>query len=327
MIMWPLPQDATDRSVLMMHESFHRLQPALGLQGSSGLGTNVHLDARDGRVWLKAELHALSSALRSGAEARRNALSDALLFRAYRRSLWPKAASQERGLELNEGLAESTGIDAALSDSASRVKAALADLASCEVSPSFVRSFAYGTGPAYAELLDSAEPAWRRSVHVDFDFGSAVAAAYRVTLPALSKAGAETALARWGGPDIVAQEDARQKTIEERNVRYTGLFLEGPTVLFRLVRMSITFNPREVASFENHGTVYGTVELSDEWGTLKVESGAALISENFREVLVPASADTTPEHPAGKGWNARLAKGYSLAPDPSKPGSFNVVPK
>lgn len=327
MILWPLPKEPAARGVLMMHESFHRIQPALGIQGSGGLGTNAHLDTRDGRVWLRAEFHALATALKSEEKARRSALSDALLFRAYRRSLWPEATAQERGLELNEGLAESTGVDAALGDPATRVKAALSDLASTEASPSFVRSFAYGTGPAYAELLDAADPAWRRNVRADFDFGAAAAAAYKIAPPAPSKADAETALARHDGPEITAQEDARKKTTDERNARYTQLFLEGPTVRFQLANMSITFNPREVEGFEDHGTVYGTVKLSDDWGTLDVESGAVLISKDFRQVLVPAAADTTPGHTAGKNWTASLAKGYALAPDPANPGSFMVAPK
>lgn len=327
MILWPLPQDSGQRGVLMMHESYHRIQPALGLIGGSGMGTNGHLDTRDGRVWLRAQFHALAAALRSGEEARRSAISDALLFEAYRRSLWPEAAAEERNLELNEGLAESTGIDASLAEPAARIKAALADLSSCEGAPSFVRSFAYGTGPAYAELLDAADPGWRKKVHGDFDFGVAVAEAYKISPQEASKTSAESALARYGGSEIVAQEDTRQKSLEERNARYTNLFLKGPTVGFRLEKMSISYNPREVASFEGHGSVYGTLQISDLWGTLKVEGGAALVSKDFKAVFVPASADTTAEHLAGKGWTVTLAKGYTLAPNPAKAGSFVVVPK
>jgi hypothetical protein len=324
MIIWPLPEASSARAILMMHESYHRIQPALGLDSKGGLGTNLHLDTRDGRVWMRAEFRALSSALRSEGDARRQALSDALLFRAYRQSLWPDAASQERDLEFNEGLAESTGIDAALSDPTARVTAALGDLSSCEAAPTFVRSFAYGTGPAYAELLDAEVPDWRRSVRGDFDFAAEAAAAYKVDLPSPSKEAAESALARYDGSSITAQEDARQKLRDEQDARFTRLFIEGPTVRFPLVNKSITFNPREVAAFEDHGSVYGTVQLSDLWGTLEVRSGGALISKDFREAFVPAATDTTTGHPEGSGWKASLTKGYSLAPDPDKPGSFVV---
>lgn len=327
MILWPLPENRAERAVLMLHESFHRVQPALGLQGSGGLGTNTHLDTRDGRVWMRAEFHALASALKAGGQARRTALADALLFEAYRRSLWRDAAAQERGLELNEGLAESTGIDAAVHDPVQRRGAALQDLANCEAAPSYVRSFAYGTGPAYAELLDAAKPEWRRGVHADFDFGDAAAAAYAIPRPAVSRGLLEATLARHGGSEIVAQEDARQKTIDGRNARFTRLFLTGPVARFPLERMSITFNPRNVASFEDHGTVYGTLEISDLWGTLKVDGGAALISKDFSVVAVPISPATGVAHPSGEGWTAALSNAYVLAPDPASRGSFRVTKK
>jgi hypothetical protein len=327
MIAWPLPQDATRRAILMMHESYHRIQPALGLQGGSGMGTNAHLDSRDGRVWLRGELHALAAALVAEGDARRAAVSDALMLRAYRRSLFPQAAAEERALELNEGLAESTGIDAALRDPPSRTKAAVADLANCEELPSLVRSFAYGTGPAYAELLDARSPDWRRGVHADFDFAAATGAAYDATPTAVSKASAEAALARRGGAEIVGQEDARQKTIVDRTARYAALFVDGPTVELPLgEKTNIGFDPNAVASFEGHGSVYETLQLSDSWGTLKVESGGALVSKDFKRAFVPASPATAPEHPAGAGWTLTLANGYALAPDPARLGSFSVAP-
>ena len=324
MLRWPLPEKSAARSVLLMHESYHRIQPDLGLEGSGGLGANLHLDTREGRVWLRAELRALSSALRSQGDARRRALADAVLFRAYRRSLWPGASAEERGLELNEGLAESTGIDAALREPDARIEAALGDIAGCEAAPSFVRSFAYATGPAYAELLDAADAGWRRKVTAAFDFGSAAAAAYGIASPPASKSAAGAAFERYGGSDVVAQEDVRSRAIEERNARFTRLFLDGPTVRFRLARMKITFNPREVSSFAGHGSVYGTVELSDDWGTLEVVSGAALVSPDFKTVTVPAAPRTGPEHPEGIAWKVRLAEGYTLVPDPASPGSFAV---
>ncbi len=327
MIMWPLPEHKAERAILMMHESFHRIQPELGLQGSGGLGTNTHLDARDGRIWMRAEFHALAEALKAEGDARKAALSDAILFEQYRRGLWPEAAAQEQGLELNEGLAESTGIDAAIQDPAIRVKAALADLANCEAAPSFVRSFAYGTGPGYAELLNAADPEWRRSVTKDFVFGAAAAKAYDIKPQEASKTTADAALARYGGKEITAQEEARQKELGERNARFTKLFIEGPVVLFPLERMSITYNPRSVASFEGHGTVYGTLKISDLWGTLEVDGGAALISKDFKVVAVPAASETSNGKPAGEGWNVKLAEGYVLAPYPPKPGSMMAAKK
>jgi hypothetical protein len=107
MIMWPLPEDRQDRTRLMAHELFHRIQDELGLPGSNP--ANLHLDTRDGRIWLQMEWRALERALRESGPARRQAIEDALSFRAFRRSLFAKAATEENDLEINEGLAEYTG--------------------------------------------------------------------------------------------------------------------------------------------------------------------------------------------------------------------------
>ena len=82
-----------------MHESFHRIQKQIGfpLTGPS----NAHLDSVEGRYWLQLEWRALAKALPGD----RQAVRDALAFRARRRSLFADAPAQERELEMNEGLA------------------------------------------------------------------------------------------------------------------------------------------------------------------------------------------------------------------------------
>jgi hypothetical protein len=107
MVVWPLPDDRYTRGKLMMHELFYRIQDDLGLPPADT--DNSHLAGRDGRIWLRLEWRALREALiRDGAE-RRQAVADALVFRAYRRALFPKAKDAERRMELHEGLAEYTG--------------------------------------------------------------------------------------------------------------------------------------------------------------------------------------------------------------------------
>ena len=114
MIRWPLTADVDARAVLLMHESYHRIQPQVGLVGSGGLTANGHLDSEQGRVWLRGEMHALVAALNASGSARVSALRDAVVMAAYRHSLFAGSAEQEQQLEINEGLAESTGIDVGL---------------------------------------------------------------------------------------------------------------------------------------------------------------------------------------------------------------------
>ena len=59
---------------------FHGVQPQLGPLGAPGLATE-HLDALDGRYWLRLEWRALARALRESGEQRNLAVRDALAFR------------------------------------------------------------------------------------------------------------------------------------------------------------------------------------------------------------------------------------------------------
>src|SRR5207249_7975965 len=91
------------RMELFLHELFHGVQPQLGL-GAGALATE-HLDAADGRYWLRLEWRALAGALRESGEQRNLAVREALAFRQARRMLYPASVESERAQEITEGLA------------------------------------------------------------------------------------------------------------------------------------------------------------------------------------------------------------------------------
>lgn len=326
MLLWPLPTDTKESDILLMHESFHRVQPELGLPAGSGMeAANGHLDTREGRIWLRAELHALRAALIEVDDNRKTALTDALVMRTYRRSLWPAASGDERELELVEGLAESTGIDAALQDSDSRVRAAIKNIGTSEMQPSFVRSFAYATGAAYGQLLNTTDPAWRRRVTRTFDFGPAVAEAQGITMPMVDKTAAELALYRNNGSTITAEENVRAERTAMRNLRYELMFVTGRTVTFPLIKSQTSFDPRQVMSFPGHGNVYSVIRVNDVWGMLNVTGAYALTSPEFSKVTLPVTEDLTDGKLIGEDWSATIKKTFMLASDPDKPGSYVIV--
>lgn len=326
MVMWPLPSDPAQRAIMLMHESYHAIQPALGLQGSGGLGTNAELDSREGRIWMRAELAALRTALLATGKQRKQALADALSFRVYRMSLWPHAQADEQGLELNEGLAESTGIDATQHDVDARIAAATHDIDTAEKDRSFVRSFAYATGPAYAELLDAVQPDWRRKVTPEFAFGNAAAAAYHIAMPKPDRNRAIAAIMKYGGKQVIAQEEARAKATAARNARFTKALVDGPTLTLPLGEISIFFDPLQVYALPDHGSVYQILTLGDAWGNLKVHgNGMALISSTFSSVTLPLDKTPTGAQAIGNDWSLTLNKGYSFRPDPHRKGSFIVT--
>jgi hypothetical protein len=110
MVIWGVVADSDDRSrrSLLAHETFHRLQPELGLDVPNN-EINAYLDTADGRFWMQMEWDALQRALLAAGTSRSDAVADALTFRAARRARSPEVARRELPLELTEGLAEYSG--------------------------------------------------------------------------------------------------------------------------------------------------------------------------------------------------------------------------
>ncbi|HWW59872.1 MAG TPA: hypothetical protein VN181_00765, partial [Thermoanaerobaculia bacterium] len=179
MVMWPLPDDPLARRTLLAHESFHRIQKELGFPSTGP--SNTHLDSVDGRYWLRLEWRALARALETGD---RRAVSDALAFRAKRRAITKSAAEEERLLEMHEGLAEHTGFALAEPRLGERSKAIAKQLRSMEMRESFVRSFAYGSGPAWGAVIEKRDPHWTRKATASDDLGALARKAWNVAAQA-----------------------------------------------------------------------------------------------------------------------------------------------
>jgi hypothetical protein len=92
------------RKELMLHELFHAAQPQVGLRVPAL--ASEHLDAADGRYWLRLEWRALARALQASGEPRALAVGDALAFRQARHMLYPSGVESERAAEITEGLAQ-----------------------------------------------------------------------------------------------------------------------------------------------------------------------------------------------------------------------------
>src|SRR3954469_2350411 len=109
---WP----ARTRGEAFLHESFHIIQRSKGIAapdprriGPDVPSENEHLDAAEGRYWLRLEWRALARALRASGEPRALAVRDALAFRQARHTRFPDHVVSEYVLDMNEGLAAYTG--------------------------------------------------------------------------------------------------------------------------------------------------------------------------------------------------------------------------
>jgi hypothetical protein len=311
-LLWPLPTDSSVRTTLLLHELFHRIQPQLQLPPPQE-AANAHLDTLDGRYWMRLEWRALARALESVSNAeRRVAARDALLFRAARRQAFPAAAAQETALELNEGLAEFTGVRLGNTTPAARTQAALRRLTVHVDDPSFVRSFAYATGPAYGLLLDRYAPRWTRRLEAGDEFGSALQAALGVAVHADPRS-AEQRAAQYDGDALRAAEVARAAKRQQIIDEYRARLIDGPVLAIALVEKKLQFSPRNLLPLADVGTVYPYLRVSDVWGVLEAERGA-LLKSDWSAVIVSAPANEAGPVINGDGWTLTLNPKWKLAP-------------
>lgn len=210
-VMLPLPEDAFTRLQLLAHESFHRIQPELGLEVSDPMA--AHLDEEEGRVWFRLELRALARALATDGTESRDAVLDGLLFRRIRNASFPGSASVERQLEAHEGLAEYTGVRFALDVTGADWDEVARKVEDFERRPSYVRSLGYGTGPALGLLLDRYDPGWRLDVGHAPDLAERLATALSAAEPdpeARPRTDLATRRAAAYGSDVVRVEEAER---------------------------------------------------------------------------------------------------------------------
>lgn len=305
MVMWPLPEDTFTRRALLGHESWHRVQDGLGFKQTAP--DNAHLDDADGRTWLRLEWRALARALEMGSK---RAVEDALLFRAKRRALIAGAAEQERLLEIHEGLAEYTGTALAEPRVRQRAPEVVKILTRGDRGQNFIRSFAYVSGPAWGAVIDLRTPRWTRALKATDDLGVIAQRAWKVK----PSGDAEARAAAYGGTELHAEEKERaeRKRVERLALRAT--FIDGPTLTVPIMSGNVTFDPNGLQPLEGQGTVYRTITLTEGWGKLEVTSGGALVSSDWKRLVVPAG---------GAGYTLTLNDGWAKVPA-ARAGDFTI---
>jgi hypothetical protein len=309
MIIFPLSEDKHRRANLMAHELWHRIQNEIGFPGSGA--ANNHLDSRDGRVWLQLEWRALSTALIARGKQRRRAIADALLFRAYRRSMFQQAASEEREMEMHEGLAEYTGVK--LSGTPHLEQYVVdKDLKEAPTKETFVRSFAYATGPAYGVLLDRNGKVWTRALKKEDDLGTLLQKRLRITQPLDLKHAAERRARIYDGDKLQASEATRENTRRKILAAYRAQLVDGPVLVLPVQKLSIQMNPGTLVPLDSLGTVYPDIRIVDVWGILTVTRGA-LIDSMFSKIYVAAPSFVTSSPIKADGWILELNPGWTVA--------------
>ena len=310
-------RSAQSRNEVLLHELFHGVQQQLGL--FVPLVENEHLDALDGRYWLQLEWRALARALAASGAPRNAAVRDALAFRQERRRIYPVFAETERALEINEGLASYTGTALAASSRTEAVASALRVLTDAEKGESFIRTFAYASGPAYGLLLDETAPGWRRALRSTDDFGILLMNALAVQ-PANN---AVAAAAVYGGVELRAAEEQREQLRQDRINELRQRFVDGPVLVIPGGGSGMS-DSRGATVIPGSGTVYfHAYRASAAWGTLEAEKGVLLASDG-RSRRVPAPVRQDDGTFSGDGWTFRPNPGWTVREGP-RLGDYEVV--
>jgi hypothetical protein len=327
MVALPLPHDRFARVGLVMHEVFHREQEALGLRQPDAL--NNQLDMRPGRTWLRLEYRALARALESlpDQNAARHHAESALIFRAERRSIYPGSDSLEATLEIQEGLPEYTGQRLAMQLTGEGPARVAKFVREYETTPTFVRAFAYATGPALGILLDHFDPAWREEVRKNRDIGALLANAIHFQRPRDLDHSARARAREYGWDDVDRTEAARDSARAPTMQAYRARLGAGPVVTLLQSKDSLawSYDPTELVGFDLQSTVYPSGNFSAPWGKLTVDKGGVLVQNDFSRIRIGLPAGPIPATAGdirGDGWTLVLNPGWSLRPDRSRFGSF-----
>jgi hypothetical protein len=248
------------------------------------------------------------------------AIRDAFAFRSHRHELFAGSAQTEASLEIAEGVPEYTGTIAGEPDRDSARWRAVGKLTDPDQSMTFVRSFAYTSGPPYGLLLDQRLPGWRTKLSTQSDLSALLAS----TLPPHATVSAEARAPFYGAVAIRIVEAERAQKAEAAKVRYRARLVEGPTLLLPGGRkFAFSFNPSTLVSLGDANTVYPTFHATAEWGTLDVTDGV-LVPTDFSRATVVAPKDTQGPHLEGPGWTLELSAGWSVVPG-ERAGSYTVA--
>ena len=291
MVIYPLPDEEYTRNVLIIHEMFHYRQPELGLSLPEGVGyNNSHADDIQARIYFKLEWNALEKAIEGNDTALcRKYINDALIFRAYRRSLYENSAVNENLFELHEGLPEYTAHTLCAPSEDALKQQVLLSKERISNNPSYVRSFAYFSGLIYGYLLDKTNMEWRKSIKYNGDLGKLLQTAYQTELPDDINNTQEKIRKEYDYEAIHKFEIKRKEEKDQLLSLYMEIFTQRPILILPLSQPNIGFNPSNVLSLGEQGTVYpDDFRVIDKWGKLTVTKGACLLANNWRQVTVPA---------------------------------------
>jgi len=287
------------------HESFHNIQKKLSIERSSP--SLPHLTTQKGKSLIHYELQELLKAfkLNTFSETKTIHLRNALLLRKYRYEEFPEAELIEKKAELNEGLAEYTGLTYAKYSTNELVLHYHSVIKKLETMQNEI-SYPYLTGSLYAFLNDSKDSLWRKKIP-NLSVHEITETIYQINTNYNDSDLIENLLKseEYKNFNALFQENDNKELVEKFSNNNLTLSLEGSEV---------QLNSTIIISLPQLGTVYNNVIITNSWGKLIVDKdGIILISTEKNKILLDQKSIKMDENlVSGIGWKLILDKNWLL---------------
>ena len=310
MVSYPFDEkDTFDLYRTYIHESFHRIQDDLGFHCDGY--NNGHMDQMEARIYLNLEWQALLKAIDTLGIDQNRAIKDALLFRHYRRQLFPGADSMESRFELHEGLADYTAFKLCC-NSESELKEKILQRKSKFLNNegSCVRTFGYFSGLLYGYLLDETGTSWQKELKCGDDLGILLQHLSNIDISIDTVHWFNQSKGRYPYEKIYNQELAinskKEKILSDYKIRFT----KNPVLIIDLVKPTcgIYMSPRPLDTL---GTVYPIIDISDKWGFLKVTDKGCLIASK-KAIVTADNISIVGQIISGSGWTLELNDDWTI---------------
>jgi hypothetical protein len=322
MVVWPTPKDKEHRIQLLLHEAYHSIQDELNLKIEKAI-INDHLDKEDARVLIRLEWNALLAALKDPNNAKKH-VKAALQLRVMRFRKYKNSRQKEEALEINEGLAEYTGVKLRGSSKEETISYLESRLMKVPNVTSITRSSAYYSGPLYGLLFDTQSSLWRKSFHNEKSFTNVAKRIFDIPILPHSKLEWINGLNKYGAVQIRAYEKRKAKERAEKIQSYLSGITKKGHIEITLKKPSMMFNPYLLLAVDSSRVIYIELEANDNWGSLSAKEGALVVfKDGIAKVFISPPNKVEKSTATGKGWVLNLKKGWSL----SKMGEVLTIKK
>ena len=270
------------------------------------------MDKMQARLYLKLELLALLKAINSKDNEQKQSITDAILFRQYRRSLFPGCDSNENSFEIGEGLANYTELKLCCTSNKEIISKHNSSKDFYLNQNSFVRVFGYHTGSLYAFLLDESRIEWRKKLDCNSDLALLLGKANNIEIPKDFKSSVEKNRDKYGYKEIYDYELKLKVEKDKKISEIKKKFTEESVLKIKFQNVNYGFNPATLQPIDSLGTYFPFVVITDDWGVLKVDENGCVMKIGEYALVPSESIDIKENEISGNGWTLKLNENWKI---------------